>query len=223
VFLDHRLKQQIPELRRRYKEIFLIDLSGQPGELNVPNLLIRALTRQEFLFLQQDIEIGCDPTEQILQSCIIWPELNWNDIDKNTLFDLPYMCFDELGKCIIDVSGFGSNEDIATCFNNARIAINSLDSVMLTVISRHFHSLKPIELEDMTLAELTRLFAIAETSLENPIDLRLFLDEPYAEKQMALTERKRRKAAARLPNGMMPDIPMIPGVPEGWDSAESRE
>jgi len=223
VFLDSRLKQHIPKLRRRHKEVFLIDLSGQPGEILVPNLLIRALTRQEFLFLQQDIELGCDPTEQILQSCILWPEYDWVEIKDNLLFDLPYMCFDEIGKCIIDVSGFGSDEQIASAFNSARIAINSLDSVMLTVITRHFQSMRPDDLENMTLSELTKLFAVAETSLENPVDLRMFLDEPYAQKQMAQMEKKRRKHAARLPNGMISDLPVLPGVPDGWNSAESEE
>ncbi len=76
MFLDPRLKQKIPELRRKHKEIFLIDLSGQPDESRInPNLLIRPLTRQEFLFLQSDIELGCDPTEEIFKSCMIWSEI----------------------------------------------------------------------------------------------------------------------------------------------------
>jgi hypothetical protein len=224
VFLDPRLKEEIPRLRRACKEIFLIDLSGQPGESKVSNILIRPMTRQEFLFLQQDIDLGCDPTEQILQSCIIWPEFNWINIDKNPLYDLPCMCFEMLSKCIIDISGFSSNEGIADYFNEARVAINSLDSVMMTVITRHFHAIKPCELEDMTLAELTKLFAIAETSLEQPIDLRMFLDEEYAQKQVAKEVRKQKKQMHRgLPGKMMPDSYRVPQSPEGWNSAQSTE
>ena len=224
MFLDPRLKQKIPELRRKYKEIFLIDLSGQPDELRIsPNVLIRPLTRQEFLFLQKDIELGCDPTEELLKSCMIWPEVDWADHDTNPLFDLPYMCFDGLAKCIIDISGFSSNEHIAMNFNSARMAINSLDSVMLTVISRHFHGIKPDDLDNMTLEEITKLFAIAETSLEQPIDLRLFLDEEYAEKQMRAHERKQMKDATRLPNGAISRSMGMLDVPEGWNSAESTE
>ena len=223
MFFDPRLKEKIPELRRTHKEIFLIDLSGQPGESKVSNILIRSMTRQEFLFLQQDIELDCDPTDQILQSCIVWPEFNWIDIDKNPLYDLPCMCLEMLSKCIIDVSGFGSNQDIAYKFNEARIAINSLDSVMMAVITKHFHAIKPCELEDMTLSELTKLFAIAETSLEQPIDLRMFLDEEYANREMEKVARKRKKHMARLPNGMMSDAPEVPTPPEGWNSAQTME
>ncbi len=223
MFLDPRLKEKIPELRRTHKEIFLIDLSGQPGESKVSNILIRSMTRQEFLFLQQDVELGCDPTEQILQSCIIWPDFNWLDLNKNPLYDLPCMCIDELSKCIIEVSGFGSNEDIAHRFNEARVSINSLDSVMMTVITRHFHSVKPCELEDMTLTELTRLFAIAETSLEQPIDLRMFLDSEYAEKQVVKEQRKQRRQINSLPNRILPQNSALPDVPEGWNSVQSTE
>jgi hypothetical protein len=223
VFLDPRLKEEIPGLRRTHKEIFLIDLSGQPGGSKISNILIRSMTRQEFLFLQQDIDLGCDPTEQILQSCIIWPEFNWINIDKNPLYDLPCMCPEMLSKCIIDVSGFGSNQDIAYKFNEARIAINSLDSVMTAVITKHFHAINPCALEDMTLSELTKLFAIAETSLEQPIDIRMFLDEEYAARAMAKAARQRRKTRGRLPNGMLADAPSIPAPPEGWNSAEAME
>jgi hypothetical protein len=224
VFLDPRLKQKIPEFRRKHKEIFLIDLSGQPDELRIsPNLLIRPLTRQEFLFLQSDIDLGCDPTEELLKSCMIWPEIDWANDATNLLFDLPYMCFDGLAKCIIDISGFSSNEQIAMSFNNARIAINSLDSVMLTVISRHFQGIDSQKIDNMTLEQITKLFAIAETSLEQPIDLRLFLDEKYAEKQMRAHERKQNKSATRLPNGAISRSMGMLDVPEGWNSAESTE
>ena len=224
MFLDPRLKQKIPELRRKHKDIFLIDLSGQPDESRIkPNLLIRPLTRQEFLFLQKDIELGCDPTEEILKSCMIWPEIDWLNDDANLLFDLPCMCFDQLAKCIIDISGFSSNEALAICFNNARMGINSLDSIMLTVISRHFHSLRPEDLDNMTLDEITKLFAIAETSLEQPIDLRLFLDEEYAERQMRAQERKQNRSATRLPNGAISRSMGMLDIPDGWNSAESTE
>lgn len=223
MFLDPRLKTRIPELRRIHKEIFLIDLSNQPGESKVSSILVRPMTRQEFLFLQQDVELECDPTEQILQSCMIWPELDWVDTDKNPLYDLPCMCLEMLSKCIIDVSGFSSNEEIAKYFSDARVAINSLDSVMMTVITRHFHAIKPCELEDMTLSELTRLFAIAETSLEQPIDLRMFLDDEYAEKQVAKEMRKQRKQIGRVPGKMMPGSYRVPQPPEGWNSAQSME
>ena len=224
MFFDPRLKQKIPELRRKYKEIFLIDLSGQPGESRIsPNILIRPLTRQEFLFLQSDIELGCDPTEELLKSCMIWPEVDWLNDDENPLFDLPYMCVEGLAKCIIDISGFSSDEHIALNFQEARVGINSLDAVMLTVISRHFHALKPEDLDNMTLSEITKLFAIAETSLEQPIDLRLFLDPEYAQRQMMAEERRQAKAATRLPNGAISRSMGMLNVPEGWNTAQSTE
>ena len=103
------------------------------------------------------------------------------------------------------------------------MAINSLDSVMLTVISRHFRGIDPENIDNMTLDQITKLFAIAETSLEQPIDLRLFLDEEYAQKQMRVHERKQMKAATRLPNGAISRSMGMLDVPEGWNSAESTE
>lgn len=220
MFLDPRLKQKIPELRRKHKEIFLIDLSGQPDESRIsPNVLIRPLTRQEFLFLQSDIELGCDPTEELLKSCIIWPEIDWSDIQKNTLFDLPCMCFDHLSKCIIEISGFSSNEDIAEAFSAARINVNSLDSVLQAVVFRYFNGITPDDFDSMTLTKIAELFAIAETSLEQPVDLRLFLDSEYAEKQMKIAQRaEQRNIRRQLPNTLN-----ALSVPDGWNSAESTE
>jgi len=220
VFLDPRLKQKIPELRRKYKEIYLIDLSGQPDELKIsPNVLIRPLTRQEFLFLQSDIELGCDPTEELLRSCIIWPEIDWSNEEKNSLFDLPCMCFDQLSKCIIDISGFSSNEDIAEAFSLARMNVNSLDSVLQAVVMGHFSGITPQEFDSMSLTEVAKLFAIAETFLQQPIDLRLFLDTEYAEKQMRVAKRsEERNIRRQLPNTLN-----SLSVPSGWDSVESTE
>ena len=220
MFLDPRLKQKIPELRRKHKEIFLIDLSGQPDESRIsPNVLIRPLTRQEFLFLQSDIELGCDPTEELLKSCIIWPEIDWSDIEKNALFDLPCMCFDHLAKCIIEISGFSSNEDIAEAFSAARINVNSLDSVLQAVVFRYFNGITPDDFDSMTLTKIAELFAIAETSLEQPVDLRLFLDAEYAEKQMKIARRaEQRNIRRQLPNTLN-----ALSVPDGWNSAQSTE
>ena len=220
MFLDPRLKQKIPELRRKYKEIFLIDLSGQPGESRIsPNVLIRPLTRQEFLFLQSDIELGCDPTEELLKSCVIWPELDWSNLDNNKLFDIPCMCFDQLAKCIIDISGFSSNEDIAEAFSAARLNVNSLDAVLQAVVFRYFNGITPDDFDAMTITEIAKLFAIAETSLEQPVDLRLFLDPEYAEKQMRLAQRAEQRGIRR----QLPNTLNALSVPDGWNSAQSTE
>ena len=223
MFLDPRLKQRIPELRRRHKEIFLIDLSGQPGESRITsNLLIRPLTRQEFLFTQSDVELGCDPTETILKDGIIWPEIDWDD-DSHPIFDLPYMCFEKLAECIIDVSGFSSNESIAMHFNVARHEINSMDSLVLAVITNHFSSIRPEDLDNMTLSEITKLFAIAETNLEQPVDLRLFLDPEYAQRKMDAQRRREAKQRTFAPGARLQRQISALEPPQGWNSAQSTE
>ena len=73
------------------------------------------------------------------------------------------------------------------------------------------------------MTEITKLYAIAETSLPEPIDLRLFLDEEYAQKHIRAEKRREAKSATRLPNGAISRSMGMLDVPEGWNSAEATE
>lgn len=219
--IDPRLRLILPKLRRKHKDLYLLDLGNVPGGTKVRNILFRPLTRREFLQLQQDAELGCDSTDIVLSTCVIWPKVDWDNIIVNIFYDLPCMIFEYIASAVIQSSGFASNESIAESFKSARMQVNSLDAVLTTLICRTFSGITPKMLDDMTLWDISRLFAMAETSLEQPIDLRLFLDPEYAAR-VAEREERRRNRRSRVPGvpGRFTKVRGgVPPIPEGWESS----
>jgi len=223
VSIDPRLRQVLPKLRKKHRDLYWIDINNTYG-YEVKHLLVRPLTRREFMQVQQDVELGCDPTEIILSECIIWPEYDWENIITNKFYDLPCRVFDQLADCIVEVSGFASNEHIAETFVQARKAANSLDGMLAIVICKAFSSITPKMLDDMTMWDISRLFAMAETTLPETIDLRLFLDEEYAHRIMIKEQRKNhRRSRVNVPGAPgtfgrtdRHQQQEVPPVPQGW-------
>ena len=75
----------------------------------------------------------------------------------------------------------------------------------------------------MTLSEITKLFAIAETNLEQPVDLRLFLDPEYAQRKMDAQRRREAKQRTFAPGARLQRQIGALEPPEGWNSAQSTE
>lgn len=221
---DPRLKYRLPKLRRKHKDLYWITVN-EFDEYGVGQIIVRPLTRREFMYIQQDIEAGCDPADIILATCVVWPEYDWNNTITNKFYDLPYRTFDQLSDIIIQVSGFASNELIAETFMNARKAANSLDAVLGTIICKTFGHISPSDIDDMTLWDIARLFAMAENTLPEPIDLRIFLDEQYAQKIMLKEKRKQaRQSKFNVPGapgtfGRVRPGKDIPPIPPGWQSS----
>jgi len=220
---DPVLASKLPRLRREHRELYWMDLAYL-GEGYMPSVLFRSLTRREFAFAEQDAQLGLDATDEILRAAVVWPVIgNWDNILTNPFYDLPYKAFDWIAEMVVEVSGFASNGAIAQSIVGARAALSNIDAVMTTAICSAF-SMKPKDIDDLPLWDISRLFAMAESALPHDIDVRLFLDPEYAESVMRKEQRKKQRES-RVPNGMPGRMTRTntngaPPVPEGYQSTQ---
>lgn len=217
--LEPKLKPYLPRLRRKHKSLYLIDLSGAPGEHEVMNVLFRPLTRREHALAEQDVACGTDPVDEIMRAAVLWPQVNWDE--DNVLDELLYGVYEQIAEAIIDISGFNSNEGIFSAIMESRNGLGNIDAVMTTAICSAF-SMKPKEIDDLDLWDISRLFAMAETTSEADIDIRLFLDEEYAAGKVRAMERKqnRRSKVPGVPARLTRNQSDVPPVPMGHQSSE---
>lgn len=209
---DPLLNIELPKLRRRHGEVFWIDLEAPVG--GISGIVVRALNRQEFLQIQSDQELGLDVSESVIEQCAVYPELDWLNPDNNPLFLLPYHAFDQIAEQIISLSGYNDTMRFAELIGESREHINTLFGFMDTVIMKNLAGYTHKDLEQMTLPELARVYAVAETALEEPFDFRLFLDPDYAAKVAA-----REKKQQQRQQGYVPGRNQVPPPPQGWESS----
>jgi len=209
---DPLLNIELPKLRRRHGEVFWIDLEAPVG--GISGIVVRALNRQEFLQIESDQELGLDVSESVIEQCAVYPELDWLNPDNNSLFLLPYHAFDQIAEQIISLSGYNDTMRFAELIGESREHINTLFGFMDTVIMKNLAGYTHKDLEQMTLPELTRVYAVAETALEEPFDFRLFLDPDYAAKVAAREKKQQQKQ-----QGYVPGRNQVPPPPQGWESS----
>ena len=209
---DPLLNIELPKLRRRHGEVFWIDLEAPVG--GISGIVVRALNRQEFLQIESDQELGLDVSESVIEQCAVYPELDWLNPDNNPLFLLPYHAFDQIAEQIISLSGYNDTMRFAELIGESREHINTLFGFMDTVIMKNLAGYTHKDLEQMTLPELARVYAVAETALEEPFDFRLFLDPDYAAKVAA-----REKKQQQRQQGYVPGRNQVPPPPQGWESS----
>lgn len=212
---DPLLNIELPLLRRRHGEVYWIELETPVA--GIAGLVVRVLNRQEFLQIEDDIDSGLDVAESALEQCIVYPALDWTDPDSNPLYLLPFHAFDQLAERVVALSGFNSPERFKEVISEERDHINTLYGFMDVVIMKNLKGYTHKELEQLSLTELSRVYATAETFLEEPFDFRLFLDPEYAEKVAAKTKRQQQKRQQGSMPGrfMQNDSP----PPQGWDSS----
>ena len=210
---DPLLNIELPKLRRRHGEVFWIDLEAPVG--GVHGLVVRTLNRQEFLQIESDVDAGLDVSESVIEQCSVYPKLDWVNPDKNPLFLLPYHAFDQIAEQIVSLSGFNSPQRFAELVGEGREHINSLFGFMDTVIMKNLAGYTHKDLDNMTLPELTKVYAVAETALEEQFDFRLFLDPDYAAKVAAKDRKQQQKQQGRVPGRM----DQVPPPPQGWNSS----
>lgn len=209
---DPLLNIELPKLRRRHGEVFWIDLEAPVG--GISGIVVRALNRQEFLQIESDHELGLDVSESVIEQCAVYPELDWLNPDNNPLFLLPYHAFDQIAEQIISLSGYNDTMRFAELIGESREHINTLFGFMDTVIMKNLAGYTHKDLEQMTLPELARVYAVAETALEEPFDFRLFLDPDYAAKVAAREKKQQQKQ-----QGYVPGRNQVPPPPQGWESS----
>lgn len=210
---DPLLNIEMPKLRRRHGEIYWIDLESPVG--GVSGIVVRALNRQEFLQIEKDLELGLDVSESIIEQCIVYPALDWQNPDNNPLYLLPYNAFDQIAEQVITLSGYGSTDKFTEMIQAGRDNVSSLFGFMDTVILKNLAGYTHHDLEKMTLPELARVYAVAETNLEEQFDFRLFLDPEYAAKVAAKEQRQQQKQQGRIPGHLNQVAP----PPQGWESS----
>lgn len=209
---DPLLNIELPKLRRRHGEVFWIDLEAPVG--GISGIVVRALNRQEFLQIESDQELGLDVSESVIEQCAVYPELDWLNPDNNPLFLLPYHAFDQIAEQIISLSGYNDTMRFAELIGESREHINTLFGFMDTVIMKNLAGYTHKDLEQMTLPELARVYAVAETALEEPFDFRLFLDPDYAAKVAARENKQQQRQ-----QGYVPGRNQVSPPPQGWESS----
>ena len=212
---DPLLNIELPKLRRKFGEVFWIDFEvpadGHTG------IVVRALDRREFLQVEKDIDLGLDVAESVIEQCTVYPALDWYNPDNNPLFLLPYHAFDQIAQQIMSLSGYGDAERFAELVGEGREHINSLFGFMDTVILKNLAGYQRKDLDKMTLTEFTKVYAVAETALEEQFDFRLFLDPEYAAKLAAKEQRQQQKQQGYVPG--RGQFNQVPPPPEGWESS----
>lgn len=211
---DPLLNIELPLLRRRHGEIYWIELEAPVG--GVTGLVVRALNRQEFLQIESDIESGLDVAEAALEQCIVYPSLDWAEPDNNPLYLLPFHAFDQLAEQVVALSGFNSPERFQELISEGRDHVSTLYGFMDTVIMKNLSGYTHKELGQLSLVELSRVYATAETALEEPFDFRLFLDPEYAEKVANKARKRQQKQQGSMPGRFTQNIPP---PPQGWESS----
>lgn len=213
---DPLLNIELPKLRRRHGEVYWIDFESPVDGLS--GLVVRGLNRQEFLQIEKDQLVGLDVAESVIEQCTVYPDLDWQNPDNNPLFLLPYHAFDQIAEQIISLSGYNDPNRFAELIGEGRDHCSSLFGFMDAVIMKNLPGYKREDLEKMTLIELTKVYAVAETSLEEQFDFRLFLDPEYAAKVAAKEKKQQQKQQGQ---GFVPGRNQVPPPPQGWESSHS--
>ena len=107
---------------------------------------------------------------------------------------------DHLSQAILEVSGFQSQEQFMKILEEKRYLATQVQSIMEMYICSAFPSLRPSDIELMTLEEQLDLFAKAEKAIGKEVD---FNDAVSSDKKSALNDPRQDYA-----------------VPEGYQSTE---
>lgn len=210
---DPLLNIELPKLRRRHGEVYWIDLEAPVG--GVSGIVVKGLNRQEYLQVEQDIILDLDVAESVIEQCIVYPALDWVDPDNNPLYLLPYNAFDQIAQQILSLSGYGSPEVFSETIEEGRKHISTIFGFMDTVILKNLSGYTRESLDKLTLPEYSKIYAVAETALEEPFDFRLFLDPEYAAKVAAKEKRMQQKQQGHIPGRLN----QAPPPPQGWESS----
>jgi hypothetical protein len=174
-------------------ELFLLELRGL-------EFLFRPLTFAEYRTAtnMDDKLTGPLINDYIVRQGVLYGEPSGYDVDC-WLDKAPAIFPDQLAEAVLNMSGFQDQDLFLEILKEKRENVQKINSLIQIFICSAFRSLRPDEVDDMTLIEQLDLFAKAEEILDKKIDLEAVLKGK--------------------PTPKMPPSAAVP-IPEGMDSTD---
>lgn len=149
------LQERIPELRAKYKNIYVIDISRFDVIKLCPFLVVRPMTRAEFnSFTDNFLRHPIFAVNYLIDTVVIYKQYK---LDTYLAGIDEYIC-----KVVSDISGFSSMGSLVSSLDKYRKMAQTLESAVTLYICKAFPSLTPEDVDNMTMEDQMRYVTLAE-------------------------------------------------------------